>query len=112
MLLGGEIRLTSVHGQGSCFTLYLPLHYSGPDGAPMSREGELAGEPQRTVIALPGVREEHIADDRDSIKDGDATLLVIEDDPHYARILLGLARDKGFKGLVAARPHIKRTIRM
>ena len=103
VLLGGEIRLTSVHGQGSCFTLYLPLHYSGPDGAPMSREGELAGEPQRTVIALPGVREEHIADDRDSIKDGDATLLVIEDDPHYARILLGLARDKGFKGLVATK---------
>jgi CheY-like chemotaxis protein len=29
--------------------------------------------------------------------------LIIEDDPHYARILLGLARDKGFKGIVATR---------
>ena len=33
-------------------------------------------------------------------------LLIIEDDPHYARVLLGLARDKGFKGLVANRGNI------
>ena len=30
-------------------------------------------------------------------------MLIVEDDPHYARVLLGLARDKGFKGLVATR---------
>src|SRR5262249_43573724 len=34
---------------------------------------------------------------------GDAVLLVVDDDPHYARVLLGLARDKGFKGIVANR---------
>ncbi len=30
-------------------------------------------------------------------------LLIVEDDPHYARILLGLARDNGFKGIVATK---------
>jgi len=46
------------------------------------------------------VREEHVQDDRGSITPTDPVLLIIEDDPHYARILLGLARDKGFKGIV------------
>jgi len=30
-------------------------------------------------------------------------LLICEDDPHYARILLGIARGRGFRGLVANR---------
>jgi len=37
------------------------------------------------------------------VQPGDNVLLIIEDDPHYARVLLGLARDKGFKGLVATK---------
>ena len=47
--------------------------------------------------------EEKIADDRDTVKDSDLAVLIVEDDPHYARVLLGLARDKGFKGIVATR---------
>jgi CheY-like chemotaxis protein len=46
---------------------------------------------------------EQIADDRAQIEPGDSILLIVEDDPHYARILLGLARDSGFKGIVAMR---------
>ena len=102
ILLGGEIRLTSVHGQGSIFTLFLPLHFAGPEGTTVSRGAEPRAD-ARSVIALPMAREEHILDDRDSIVPGDKVLLVIEDDPHYARILLGLARDKGFKGIVATK---------
>src|ERR1051326_1396161 len=41
--------------------------------------------------------------DREEINEGDSVLLIVEDDPHYARILLGIAHDKGFKGIVANR---------
>jgi CheY-like chemotaxis protein len=60
-----------------------------------------------TAAALPVLAvakaEEIVADDREEIRDGDSTLLIVDDDAHYARVLLGLARDKGFKGIVANR---------
>ena len=46
---------------------------------------------------------EVIADDRENLQPEDAILLIVEDDPHYARVLCDLARDKGFKVLVALR---------
>ena len=57
----------------------------------------------RSLAVLPVAREVQIEDDRNDIRDNDPVFLIIEDDPHYARILLGLARDKGFKGIVATK---------
>jgi len=44
-----------------------------------------------------------VADDRESIHEGDSVLLIVDDDAHFVRVLLGLARGKGFKGIVANR---------
>jgi HAMP domain-containing protein/signal transduction histidine kinase/DNA-binding response OmpR family regulator len=104
-LLGGEIRLSSVFDQGSTFTLYLPVQFPGRDNSVMTvSEGTSARTSHpRELMALPVVREEHIEDDRDTITDGDPVLMIVEDDVHYARILLGLAREKGFKGIISTR---------
>ena len=52
---------------------------------------------------MPERAAEQIPDDRLDIIPGDSILLIVEDDPHYARVIMDLARDRGFKVLVAMR---------
>ncbi|NEU72417.1 HAMP domain-containing protein [Hassallia byssoidea VB512170] len=52
---------------------------------------------------LPTFSEQAIADDRQNIESGDRTLLIIEDDLNFARIMLDMAREQGFKGVIASR---------
>ena len=99
--------------QGSTFTLYLPQTYVGPSVVSVSAvdgTAEPTATPRYFASARGSLRyvwwnkwPRPIQDDRDHLQPDDAVLLIVEDDPHYARVLCDLSRDRGFKVLLAMR---------
>jgi CheY-like chemotaxis protein len=78
------------------------LKYVGPTSAPSPVRTGFAAL-QSAAATQPDTVPETIPDDRLEIMPGDAILLIVEDDNHYARIMIDLARDAGFKVLLASR---------
>jgi len=106
-LLGGEIRVASSVGDGSSFTLVLPLAHRTGDGAQLDAP---AAEPPLAAALSEASSEaaqllpyDGVEDDRGAIVAGDRVLLVIAHDAGHAQGALAVAREHGFKGLVARR---------
>src|SRR5690606_19794685 len=97
-LLGGEIQAMSQVGDGSTFTLTIPVAKPPVPEAAGPAEPISPLSPYVVPTVPPAV-----PDDRDHLNPEDNVILIVEDDTAFARELLRFARSQHYKGIVTVR---------
>lgn len=99
-VLGGRIELSSVLGEGSVFSLYLPL--DAETGLEVLNNNPTPMMANTRVEVKPIAQEHHFSDDRDCLDASKPALLIVEDDPNFAKVLYKACHQQGCQAIVAA----------
>ncbi|MBS0028772.1 response regulator [Chitinophaga sp. 22321] len=107
-LLGGQLGVTSNSNEGSEFFITIRVHrkmitpVKDAFVLPSPVVEDAMGAPGQSRFLSPTIPE-GIFDDRGLIEKGDAVILIVEDDTHFAKALLDFTHVRGYKGIVAVR---------